>query len=272
MTLMIKKIPLLILLIICFSQVRSQTKIIVLSGEYVGAENYGGKVEFKRFMQQEMHYPTSALNAKIEGIVEVASLVDMKGRATRVHVKSSVSKELDAEAIRLYKMLLFKPSVYFGEKNKVYRTLKFKFSIKSYKKYCKKRGYNKINLNLIDSTYAIFNDAQVKLKPRMVFKDSLANISSFIYKNLKYPEGTLRLGITGVVKLFFVIESSGRITNIKVLKDLGGGATNEAIRLLKLTKWTSGKVNGENVRVSKTFEVNFNLSNDSGMDYVPSSY
>jgi protein TonB len=72
--------------------------------------------------------------------------------------------------------------------------------------------------------------------------------------------------------LSFVIEPTGRITNIKVLKDVGGGATNEAIRLLKLTKWRAGKKDGISVRVSKEFEVNFNLSNDAGMDYVPSSY
>lgn len=253
-------------------QVHAQTNIVAMPGEYVEAENYGGKVEFKRFLQQEMHYPEAALAQKIEGIVEVAAVVDKKGKTSKIHVRNSVSKELDAEAIRLYKMLLFKPSTYRGGKVVTYSALKFKFSAKTYKKYCKKRGYEKVDTTLPDSLSVIYSDAQVKRKPKMVFKDSLENISSFIYKNLKYPEGTLRLGITGVVKLFFVVEPSGRITNIRVLKDIGGGATNEAIRLLKLTKWESGKIDGVNVRVSKTFEVNFNLTNNSGMDYVPSSY
>ena len=112
----------------------------------------------------------------------------------------------------------------------------------------------------------------MKIKPKMVFKDSLDNISTFMYKNLKYPQGTLKLNLTGVVKLYFVVESSGRITNIKAMKTLGGGATNEAIRLLKLTNWKPGEKDGKKVRVSKIFEVNFNLTNEPGMEYVPTSY
>ena len=191
-----------------------------------------------------------------------------------MHLKTSVSLELDAEAIRLYNMLLFVPSYYKGDRVTTYSTLKFKFSTKNYKRYCKKRGYENAILNTeeVDTSFIVYKDNQVKIKPKLVFKDTLENISTFIQKNIKYPEGTLRLNITGVVKLFFVVEPTGRITNIKVLKDVGGGATIEAIRLLKLTKWEPGKRDGKKVRVNKVFEVNFNLSNEPGMDVLPASY
>ena len=253
----------------------AQTKIIVQPGDYIEAMNYGGKVEFKRFLRQEMSYPKKALGSKLEGTVEIAFVIDSKkGNTSKMHIKSSVSPVLDAEAIRLYKMLLFFPSYYKGGRITTYSTLKFKFSVKNYKRYCKKRGYETIDFDHpdIDTSNIIYQDNQVKFKPTIVFKDTLENISTFIRKNLKYPEGTLRLDITGVVKLFFVIEPSGRITNIKTLKDVGGGATNEAIRLLRLTKWKPGKKHGKRVRVSKTFEVNFNLTNESGMDVIPSNY
>ncbi len=258
-----------------FINVKAQTEIVANPGEYIEATTYGGKVEFKRFLQQELNYPKKALATKKEGVVELSFIVDNKtGKTSGLEVKNSVSPQLDVEAIRLYKMLLFIPSYYRGEKFTTYSTLKFKFSAKLYKRYCKKRGYNTIDINNknFDTSNTIYTDNQVKHKPKMLFKDSLENISSFIQKNLKYPEGTLRLNITGVVKLFFVVEPSGRITNIKVLKDVGGGATNEAIRLLKLTSWKPGEKEGKKVRVSKEFEVNFNLSNDSGIDYVPTSY
>lgn len=269
------RIPLIIFLLVGFLCVKAQTEIVAMPGEYVEAKNYGGKVEFKRFVQQEMNYPAKALASKKEGTVEISFIVDSKtGKTSRMHVKTSVSKELDAEAIRLYKMLLFVPSYYKGGRVTTYSNLKFKFSIKNYKRFCKKRRYEKIDLSAadIDTSNIIYNDNQVKNKPKIVFNDTLDNISSFIYKNLKYPQGTLNLSLTGEVKLFFVVEASGRITNIKVIKSLGGGATNEAIRLLKLTKWKSGKKNGKKVRVSKSFIVNFNLTNEPGIDYVPSSY
>lgn len=264
-----------ILLVISFFNLKAQTEIVAQPGEYVEAMNYGGKGEFKRFLQQEMNYPSKALANKTEGTVEISFVVDSKtAKTSNMQIKSSVSDELDAEAIRLYKMLFFVPSYYQGDRVTTYSTLKFKFSTKNYKRYCKKRGYNTIDYNSedMDTSNIVYSDNQLKYNPRIVFADTLENISSFIYKNLKYPEGTLRLSLTGVVKLSFVVEPSGRITNIKVLKDVGGGATNEAIRLLKLTKWEPGKKDNKKVRASKIFEVNFNLSNDSGMDVAPASY
>ncbi|MDB4533478.1 energy transducer TonB [Vicingaceae bacterium] len=266
-----KRFYIIIVIVFAFGNLNAQTEIVAAPGEYVEAQNYGGKVEFKRFLQQEMNYPSKAIKTKTEGTVEVSFVVDLEGRTSKMHLKKSVSPELDEEAIRLYKMLLFKPSTYLGDKILTYSTLKFKFSVKNYKRYCKKRGYT--NLEIKDSVdYTIYSNNQIRKKPRIVFSDSLENISSFIYKNLKYPEGTLRLNITGVVKLSFVVEPTGRITNIKALKDVGGGATSEAIRLLKLTRWQAGKIDDKKVRVIKEFVVNFNLSNDAGMEYVPTSY
>ena len=269
-----RNIFLILFVIGCFSA-NAQTTIEAQSGEYVEATNYGGKVEFKRFVQQEMNYPKKALANKTEGTVELSFVVDSKtGSSSNLKVKQSVSPELDQEAIRLYRMLQFVPSAYLGKKVTTYSTLKFKFSTKNYKRYCKKRGYTNVDIanSKMDISNTIYTNNQVKQHPKMVFDNPLDNISTFINSNLKYPEGTLRLNLTGVVKLYFVIEPSGRITNIKALKAIGGGATNEAIRILRLSKWEPGIKDGLKVRVSKIFEVNFNLTNESGMDYVPTSY
>lgn len=268
------KTVLSVLLLSCFIVVKAQTEIVANPGEYIEAENYGGKVELKRFLQQEMNYPEKALKNKTEGTVELAFVVDSKtGKTSQLQVRNSVSPELDAEAIRLYNMLQFVPSYYKGDKVTTYSTLKIKFSVKNYQRICKKRGYDKIEYTAdMDTSFRIYNDNEVNVKPAFVFEDKLEDITSFIYKNLKYPEGTRKLNITGIVKLAFVVEPTGRITNIKVIKDVGGGATNETERLLKLLSFKPGSIDGKKVRVIKTFEVNFNLSNNSGIDYVPTSY
>ncbi len=259
----------------CFLVGVAQEKIVAKPGKYVEAQNYGGKKEFKRFLQNEMNYPEKALTNKTEGVVEVAGLVNHQTReVSQIHVKSSLSKELDQEAIRLYKMVLFKPTFYKGDDVIEYSVLKFKFSVKNYKRFCKKRGYENAleQYKEVSDTFKVYKDNQVKVKPKAVFNDKLETISTFIQKNLKYPQGTLSLNITGTVKLFFVIEPSGRITNINVVRPVGGGATEEAIRLLNLMSWEPGKIEGKKVRVSKVFEVDFNLSSESGMQVAPNSY
>ncbi|MCB0401531.1 MAG: TonB family protein [Flavobacteriales bacterium] len=243
-------------------------------GEYLPAENYGGKVELKRFLQQEMNYPSIALENQEEGTVELRFVVDAEtGRTSQLQVHQSVSKELDEEAIRLQQMLLFKPSYYLGDRVTTHCSLKIKFSISTYKRYCKKRGYDQIDFSDdIDWSNTIYRDNQVDVKPRIIFADSLDNIATFLSKNLKYPEGTRKLNITGTVKLSFIVEPTGRITNIKVERGVGGGASNETERLLKLLTWLPGEKDGKKVRVSRTFEVDYKLTNDAGYDYVPSKY
>lgn len=69
----------------------------------------------------------------------------------------------------------------------------------------------------------------------------------FIGENYKAPDVE---GLSGVVKVSFVIEVNGRVTNIKVVQDLGSGAGEEAIRVLKICPiWSPGEVEGERVRV-----------------------
>lgn len=241
-------------------------------GEYVPAENHGGKPELKRFLQQEMQYPAPAYKNKTQGTVELVFAVDSKtGLTSQIKVVKSVSKELDAEAIRLYKLLLFKPSAYKGSKVTTYCSLKMKFSIKTYDKYCKRRGYQSVELEnpQFDYSNEIYTSKKVDLSPKVVFDDTLMTVGNFISRNLKYPKGTLELNIKGVVKFSFIVEPSGRITNINPVKVLGGGATKEAERILKLLNWEAGMEDGRYVRVAKEFEVNFNLSNDSGFNYVP---
>ena len=108
----------------------------------------------------------------------------------------------------------------------------------------------------------------MKTPPKIDFTDTLMTLNHFISSNLKYPEGTLKLNITGIVKLHFIVETTGRITNIMPIKVVGGGATKEAERILKLLKWIPAKKDGKYVRTVKTFEVNFNLSNESDFNDV----
>lgn len=237
--------------------------------ERLAALNYGGRLGLKSLLKNEMNYPESELKNKIEGKVVLSFIVDKETGIPRdLKVVKSVSKELDNEAIRLHNMLLYLPA-YFKEDH--YNTLTIKFSTKAYKKYCKKRGYKAIDLENpgIDYSNKIYRDNELTTKPKAIFSDSLETIGRFTYRNLQYPSGTLKLNITGTVKLSFVIEPTGRITNIRILKGLGGGATDEAKRILRLIKWQAGMVDSKKVRASKQFEVNFDLSNSSGVEYVP---
>ena len=68
-------------------------------------------------------------------------------------------------------------------------------------------------------------------------------------------------GVSGKVIMQFVVERDGSLTDIKVLRDLGLGTGEEAIRLLKsMPKWEPGVQNGRPVRVAYTLPFALNLA------------
>ena len=56
------------------------------------------------------------------------------------------------------------------------------------------------------------------------------------------------------------MEKDGSVTNVRVLRDIGGGCGQEAVRIVKaMPKWTPGKQRGKAVRVQYNLPVNFSL-------------
>jgi periplasmic protein TonB len=83
----------------------------------------------------------------------------------------------------------------------------------------------------------------------------------FIRNNLRYPTTASEMGIAGTVMLNFVIDREGKITRIKVVRGIGGGCDEEAVRVLnKMPAWSVGKQGGRPVLVSFTLPLKFVLN------------
>jgi periplasmic protein TonB len=91
-----------------------------------------------------------------------------------------------------------------------------------------------------------YNFSGIDVKPEFV--GGMSEFYKFIGKNYNMPNVK---GLTGKVYVGFVIEIDGSIGDIKIMKDLGYGTGEEAIRVLKLCpKWKPAELNGQNVRCS----------------------
>lgn len=92
------------------------------------------------------------------------------------------------------------------------------------------------------------------------FPGGVEKLYEFLGKNIKYPQLAKENNITGKVYVTFVVEKDGSITNPRILRDIGGGCGQEAIRVLKsMPKWKPGKQRGKGVRVQFNLPVSFNL-------------
>lgn len=83
----------------------------------------------------------------------------------------------------------------------------------------------------------------------------------FLSRDIKYPALAKENNIQGVVKVSFMVEKDGSLTNIMALTNFGYGLEEEAVRVMKRSKnWEPGLVDGKPVRVKYTIPIKFAFS------------
>lgn len=244
----------------------------VISQNFTPAKTFGESNLIHDFLCSEVTYPSDALEKGIQGTVVLSFLVNEKGAIENLQVKQPVDPEIDAEAIRLFSMLLWEPAVKLGTPVSSINEYPIKFNIKKYEKHCRQRGYERTEYPHlpVDSSNLVYEVSQIDKPPSTIFPEKGMNLTSFINKHIKYPETAYKQSISGSVKLRFVVEPQGRISNLKVVEPVSGGCTQEAIRLLQLIKWMPGLKGDYAVRTFMNMELHFKLPEDSNMQMFES--
>ena len=94
----------------------------------------------------------------------------------------------------------------------------------------------------------------VQTKPQ--YPGGNVEFMKFVTKNFQTEELE---GLSGIIKVSFVIETDGSIKQIKILKDIGGSSASEAKRVVGLlSKWSPAVHNGEKVSVKFEFPITIN--------------
>ncbi|MFT6940461.1 MAG: protein TonB, partial [Cyclobacteriaceae bacterium] len=89
----------------------------------------------------------------------------------------------------------------------------------------------------------------------------MAAFYSFVGENIEYPSMARRLNVQGIVFCQFVVEKNGVITDVKVIRGIGAGCDEEAVKVLRAAPaWEPGKQRGRPVRVLMTVPIRFVLN------------
>ncbi|MEM9859494.1 MAG: TonB family protein, partial [Bacteroidota bacterium] len=84
-----------------------------------------------------------------------------------------------------------------------------------------------------------------------------------IKENIKYPEQAKKLGVEGKVYVQFIVDQSGALTDVKVVKGIGAGCDAEAARVIRLPyTWSSPQQRGIAVKQRIILPITFSLSGD----------
>lgn len=85
-------------------------------------------------------------------------------------------------------------------------------------------------------------------------------LMKYVGSKIRYPEEAMENSIQGTVFVTFVVEPDGRITGVRILRGIGHGCDEEAMRVVKsMPNWTPGKQLGKAVRVQYNLPVRFTM-------------
>jgi TonB family protein len=104
------------------------------------------------------------------------------------------------------------------------------------------------------------NGDEIKYTPFLIMPTCTYSLDSFLVKKLHYPENAREQSTQGLVIIQFTIDTDGNVRNIKILRGIGGGCDEEAVRVIaSLPKWTPGMQDDVTAKTLFTKPINFTL-------------
>jgi TonB family protein len=222
------------------------------------AQPVGGKLDVDYVFQSQVIYPENLLKKNVSEDVAIYFTVSADGSVKDIEFKQEYKEEFKTEAKRLLRYFMFTPAT-IGNVNVASQSfLVFKFNPETYKKYTKARGFviHKEQATF-DTSFVIYKMADSSPE---YYKGEDA-LGEFVLSNLEYPDLAIRQNLQGTVVMSFIVEPNGTISNIVVEKEFNHLCTQEALRIMRQTKWKPGKKDGKAIRYKTKYPIIFNLNN-----------
>ena len=225
----------------------------------------------RSFVNMHLEYPPNAILREEEGTVKISFVVDEKGKLIRSEVTTSVSGSVDSAALQLFSKILWNAAIVSGQPTKSESEFKIKYNIGRYRSLVKKRDYDQLPEPYIpvDASGKIYTVKELNKAPEAILDSVYPSVQAFIAVRLEFPEAAAKLTIKGIVQLRFVIEPCGLPSNIMIIEAVGGGCTEEAIRIVQQLKWNPGIRESLAVRTCYNLSIKFDPAENLKNKHIP---
>lgn len=207
-------------------------------------EFQGGEPALMCHIVRNQIYPYDSRIKDCDGEVRLTLIVNGDGQVEMVQLLSGIGEPCDSRAIQIVKeMPNWKPGRLNGENVNVMINLPIGFS-------------------KIDTTKIAGDDVFTVVEEMPEFPGGDQAKQQYLQDNIRYPIAARSSGIQGTVYITFVVEPDGSLSNFRVLRGIGGGCDEEAVRVIKeMPKWKPGRQRGEAKRVQFNMPIRFTLRN-----------
>ena len=247
----------------------------------------GGEDSLYNFITTHLRYPQVAKDNAIEGRVFLTFVIEKDGSITNVRIIRDIGGGCGKEAKRVVEMMpKWIPGKQNGKPVRVQYNLPVTFKLNEEDKAKTIDDFPFLKNDSVSNNTVIRvifhldqlqeekeqtepedtveeyveEDLFIEIEVQPQFPGGEDSLYNFIYSNLRYPQVAKDNAIEGRVFITFVIETDGSITNVRIIRDIGGGCGHEAKRVVEMMpKWIPGKQNGKPVRVQYNLPVTFEL-------------
>lgn len=102
------------------------------------------------------------------------------------------------------------------------------------------------------------DDVYIMVEKRAEFPGGQSEMLKYIQDNRQYPDEAKENDVHGKVLVSFIVERDGTLSDVKVMRGIGSGCDEEAVRVItSMPKWKPGEQGGKAVRTSLTLPVTF---------------
>jgi TonB family protein len=218
-----------------------------------------------------MVYPSEEYEQKKQGIVELSFTVMKDGSMQDIRVNRSVSEAMDKEAIRIARKIIWLPARINGMPIEEDREFSVKFDVRQFDKARKKLQEKTAcwQSSEADTSVYLFPNNRIETSPEPQISGGKKRMAAYLRDHLRYPDAAFRLNLSGTVTIGFVVEPDGSLTNIHIIKAVGGGCEQEAIRIMQNICWKPATINGKNVRSLHSFDIHFKLDDETRSNHIP---
>lgn len=211
------------------------------------------------FLGKEIRYPQVAQEQGIEGTTVVEFVVNKDGTVSDIKLLRDVGSGLGEESVRVIsRMPNWTPGSHEGELRRVALRVPIKFRLSEETKKqaaaAKKEAADDVFMKVDQMPLFAGTENQ---------DESFKAIMSFVKENLHYPAVAKKQGIEGTTVVQFVIDTDGAVTDVVLLRDVGGGLGEESIRVIRsMPDWVPGRQKGELRKVMLRLPISFKLPAD----------
>jgi TonB family protein len=286
-----------LLTLTCIAQTQPKDTIYRLVEVYPSFK--GGNNELQKFIRKTAKYPTEALKAKREGIVDVHFVVKKDGSLQQIKAIQKGNTFIEQEAARIVKLMpKWNAGLMYNKTVDTYFSISILFSRKdssvswftgenSFRASDERFIHNGNQPEEVQGTIELAEEGDyltadpvgmddevllVEAEPReaateepvLTFAEQMAefpgDLNEYLAKNIQYPALAKENKIEGKVIIQFIITKDGKITNAEVIKKAGWGLDQEAQRVIRnMPNWTPAKQNGKPVNLRYTLPIHFKL-------------